>query len=538
LGSDHVFGISKSVQMPFNSLGSCSNLASTRHFDNTRLVLLKRGDDGLHQHYNQGEQMGEKGRPWVLVRRKHTNQGYIATKSKQHDEQGITREVQKLQSLRHPNCIKLVEFSPSSQTMIYESVIGDTLLKRMQKAQEKGRMAETMVRKVFEQAMRGVAFLHANECVHNDLKPSNLMFIQPFKAGCEFRVVLTDFSLLRSLKEMTEIPCGDLRYLSPERWNIVLGGDPVPAEPPWQKNDIWAMGVVLYNLLGNDFSLPYLGQAVELEDFTEHKACLGGLANSGGFRPDTNCAACTLVTNMKEALAGTEPLQIPGVVRVKQQATKMLNLLLCREPASRPSAKDALDHQWLATEAPLSLGNLEFAVHPNVACQVLLNFIMWHLTHHEDVKKCYRAFCLFDKDRTGRVSRQRFKNAFGKERNAYSADGAVQTAEERVFDLGDVDGNEFLDFNEFATLCFTWTSIDNELLDKHIHEAFADIGSDEGDVDVQQLKEFLGHEISQHEFDSYVADGSRTHLSHKAMRDFIVDSRGERLVITWDGSCF
>jgi len=298
-----------------------------------------------------------------------------------------------------------------------------------------------------------------------------------------------------------------------------------------QEDDMWAMGVMLHELLSSDGSLPFLGRPLTMHDFTtHHDDCTGGYGD-GRLIFDEKCRACQLTKELEDAL-GQEVLQVVSEkITAGPEAKLLLGALLCKESATRPNANDVLDGPWLAA-APTPLGELEFAAQPDAACQVLLNVVMWRLCHDAEVNKCFAAFCLFDKDHSGRVKRQCFRDAF---RNESSS------CVDKVFDTGDVDGNESLDFNEFATLCFNWSAMEAETLGKHIHEFFVDIGNSQGHVNLQQLCVFFGEAVSegvlQTLFQRMEVD-SNAFLTDTVVRDFILQGTSKRTVITWDGCSF
>ncbi len=92
------------------------------------------------------------------------------------------------------------------------------------------------------QALQGLAAAHAVGVFHRDLKPANLM-LEPSPGPVE-RVVLIDFGFAAqeggARLTQTGHVVGSLAYLAPER----LDGDPGSA-----KADLYALGVILYELL-------------------------------------------------------------------------------------------------------------------------------------------------------------------------------------------------------------------------------------------------------------------------------------------------
>jgi len=533
---DYQFGdFTKSVLLRRGTvLGSLTSCVP-QHFDSNKLVMAQ-SDQWFDQRYDKGGQLGAGAQGVAhLLTRKHTGQEYVAKEAKQGNHDDIKKEFANMRDLRHPNCVKLVEFLEASDgdvCTICEFARGGDLCKYMQEARKEGTLPESVVRGIFTHAMRGVAFLHQSACVHNDLKPDNFLCIEGFDPSTPEgvpRVVVTDYGLLRTLEQMkNSFICGDLRYMSPDLWSLRFGDDQDHTE--FQKDDIWAMGIMLHELLTTDGSLPGIGRPVAVDELLVHtEDCQGGLTPEGKFCFDEKCPACQMTKQLQD-LAHGECLPVFDKITAGPEAIELLSNLLCKTTATRPNFKAVLNNPWLTASAPTSLGNLEFAAQPDNACQVLLNVVMWRLRHDEEVNKCYNAFCLFDKDYSGRVKRQRFEAAFRNEHH-FSV--------KRVFDMGDVDGNESLDFNEFATLCFNWKAMEKETLGKHIHELFVDIGNAEGQVDLPQLGNFFGEAVTESDLETLfrrLGVASTSCLTSTAVQEFILQNDATRTLITWNGS--
>src|SRR6185369_18024259 len=91
------------------------------------------------------------------------------------------------------------------------------------------------------QTAEGLAFAHARDIVHRDVKPSNVMILFD-----DDRMVakVTDFGIARApsskVKTMTGLILGSPRYMSPEQ---VVGKNVGP------RSDVFSLGVVLYEML-------------------------------------------------------------------------------------------------------------------------------------------------------------------------------------------------------------------------------------------------------------------------------------------------
>jgi serine/threonine protein kinase len=106
------------------------------------------------------------------------------------------------------------------------------------------------------QLVIGIHHLHLAQCLHRDVKPSNVMVA---RAG---RVVILDFGLVSELAGLDKIdvglthdgaPLGTPAYMAPEQ---ALSGNTTPA------SDFYAIGVMVYECLTG--SLPFQGSAIEV----------------------------------------------------------------------------------------------------------------------------------------------------------------------------------------------------------------------------------------------------------------------------------
>lgn len=123
--------------------------------------------------------------------------------------------------------------------LVMEQVAGDSLRPLLDKAP----VDPERVAALGALAALALDDLHAQQVVHLDIKPSNLM-LQPLADGGE-RIVLIDFGLSRHarlpdlLAEQFHMPMGTAPYIAPEQ---VLG---VRSDP---RSDLFALGVTLYHL--------------------------------------------------------------------------------------------------------------------------------------------------------------------------------------------------------------------------------------------------------------------------------------------------
>ncbi len=149
------------------------------------------------------------------------------------------KEARTIASLNHPNICTLYDTGPDY--LVMELIEGPTLADRLRK----GPLALDEALKIAGQIAAALEAAHEKGIVHRDLKPANIKF-RP-----DGSVKVLDFGLAKSGTEpqpsadsigirLSGLILGTAAYMSPEQ---ALGQD---LDKP---SDIWAFGVVLYEML-------------------------------------------------------------------------------------------------------------------------------------------------------------------------------------------------------------------------------------------------------------------------------------------------
>jgi WD40 repeat protein len=154
-------------------------------------------------------------------------------------------EAEAMAAIRHPNVVQVYECGETGGLpyMVLEYLPGGTLAADLGTGQRPPDTTRAAVRAdvaLLAAVARGVAAAHAINIVHRDLKPGNILF----DAADEPKV--TDFGLAKvggsSELTQTNAVMGTPSYMSPEQ----AAGQAKYVGPP---TDVWALGVILYEML-------------------------------------------------------------------------------------------------------------------------------------------------------------------------------------------------------------------------------------------------------------------------------------------------
>ncbi|XP_070686940.1 testis-specific serine/threonine-protein kinase 6 [Pempheris klunzingeri] len=156
-------------------------------------------------------------------------------------EKFLSRELEIIRSLNHPNIVKtldIFELHTSKVYVVMELCVKGNLLKHIN---SKGALSDHSSYRLFTQLCEAVQYLHNEDVAHRDIKCENLLLDMNFNLKvCDFgfskRLTYTDGRIV-----LSETYCGTSSYAAPE----ILRG--LPYNP--KVSDVWSMGVVLYMML-------------------------------------------------------------------------------------------------------------------------------------------------------------------------------------------------------------------------------------------------------------------------------------------------
>ncbi|CAD8066746.1 unnamed protein product [Paramecium sonneborni] len=156
------------------------------------------------------------------------------------------QEASILQNLRHENIIEYVETFIDSKNrlcLIMEYANNGTLGQYLKSRQQQ--IPETQIIDLFTQLCLAIQYVHSQKIIHRDIKAENV-FLH------ETKLKLGDFGVARSVqKTLATTFIGTPYYLSPEI---------IQNQPYSYKSDIWALGVLLYEMC--TFKYPFQAESL------------------------------------------------------------------------------------------------------------------------------------------------------------------------------------------------------------------------------------------------------------------------------------
>lgn len=104
-----------------------------------------------------------------------------------------------------------------------------------------GQCTEEQAWRILEQVASGLAYLHKNKIVHQDIKPDNILLDANLDCMiADFGISLRAQSTLRKSMRIQNVS-GTMAYMAPERFS----DDPYPIPA----NDIWSLGAMMFELI-------------------------------------------------------------------------------------------------------------------------------------------------------------------------------------------------------------------------------------------------------------------------------------------------
>jgi serine/threonine protein kinase/formylglycine-generating enzyme required for sulfatase activity len=167
------------------------------------------------------------------------------------------REAHNLTKLQHPNIVRCYGLEREGRTafMLMDYIEGGTLRSEIFDAHAP--LSTQRILEVIQPVCSALNYAHQMGVVHCDVKSANIML---HKNGT---IYLTDFGIARGMDAATStmVGVGTPAYMAPE---LIKGEDPTP------QTDIYALGIVLYEMLTGG-ERPFTGERATITGTTAEK---------------------------------------------------------------------------------------------------------------------------------------------------------------------------------------------------------------------------------------------------------------------------
>ncbi|KAJ1271084.1 hypothetical protein BS78_06G102200 [Paspalum vaginatum] len=210
----------------------------------------------------------------------------------------LNQEIDMLRQLSHPNIVQYhgSELSDEALSIYLEYVSGGSIHKLLR---EYGPFKEPVIRNYTGQILAGLAYLHGRNTVHRDIKGANIL------VGPSGEVKLADFGMAKHVSSFAEIRSfkGSPYWMAPE---VIMNSKGYSLSV-----DIWSLGCTIIEM------------ATARPPWHQYEGV----------------AAIFKIANSKDIP------EIPG--NFSEEGKSFLQLCLKRNPASRPSAAQLMDHPFV-----------------------------------------------------------------------------------------------------------------------------------------------------------------------------------------------
>ena len=353
----------------------------------------------------------------------------------------LIKEVDIISSLDHPNIIKFYETYNDNYYfhIVMELCRGKDLLSRINKGINDEKIIATIIMKI----LHSISYCHSKGISHRDLKPDNIIFESP---DIDSDIKLIDFGLSKKFKSSEKLHSilGTPYYVAPE----------ILTKNYNEKCDIWSVGIITYLLIVGD--VPFKGKN-----------------NNDIFNKILHQKINFNYNKWKN---------------FSKEAKNFVQLLLQKDFNKRPSAQEALNHNWFINiftkihKSILIEPSIFIALKNYKPCNILKKLVYKYIINsmgHAELKKYKNALFAFDISHNGYVDLTELNKVFELLKKDIS--------EEQIKKLMNAsEGKKYLNYTEFIMCCLNLKEVLK--IDK-LESAFRyfDINND-GYIDASDIK--------------------------------------------------
>jgi calcium-dependent protein kinase len=407
----------------------------------------------------------------------------------------ISKEINILKALDHPNIIKIYEFYQDNEYyyIITEFCEYGDLSNIIEK---ENALHESTVKIIMRQILSSVAYLHGKNVIHGDLKLENILVESRVRYGSRNSIIANPFNQKKSENiEIKLIDFGCSKIFAKGKLSGLIGTS-IYCSPEVIKNnynekcDIWACGVIMYILLSG---LTPFGGETEKEVFE----------------------------SILEAKIDFSDSAFDGV---SQSAKDFIRHLMTFNSEKRYSAKAALTHPFLQLDNssydrlkldPSIMESLKSVKAKMKFYQAVVAYIAHNFACKDEVNTLRKLFKFLDRNGDGTISKDELLmgyKAFGEEISESTVNNIIEAI--------DNDNNGYIEYEEFIRSLLNKEKL---LTETNLKLAFDLFDTDSsGEISVDEIKSLIfgGNDVPEKVVAEFLAQINKTPQDMINFEDF------------------
>jgi len=321
----------------------------------------------------------------------------------------MLNEINTLRTLDHPNIVKIYEYFEDEKRfyIVTEHIQGGELFDEII---ARGKFDEKDAALLLRQLLSCITYCHSHNIVHRDLKPENVL-LEANKRFDEIKVI--DFGTAQVFKQGQSLKetIGTPYYIAPEVLNHNYG----------KECDVWSLGVMAYIILS-------------------------------GIPPFNGGTDAEIMASIKTGKFSFKHAVWKGI---SQSAKDFITSLLTYDRTKRPTAQQALKHQWIQDHSTLTVDKkvaesaLDNLVHFHshaIIKAATLTFIGSQLLSKAEREELATVFKKIDLNGDGKLSKDEIRDGYALHYGRQISDKEIDF----MFDAVDTDQSGYIDYTEFV----------------------------------------------------------------------------------------